>query len=253
LAPYIKVKDSYVEENTMSLENRIAVITGATGGLGQVVAHRLAESGVPLALVSTNAEKLAALEGELNLPPDRCLSITVDLSQPEAAQSILDAVIAKFGRADMLLHFVGGWMGGAPVAQVSAEDVAMMLKQHLWTTFYLAQVFGPHLAANGWGRIVVVSSPNVTTPPAKGAPYTIGKSAQEALMLTLAEEFKGTGVTANILRVRSIDTKHERDAQSSPKMAAWTTPEEIAAAILYLCSDEAGTVNGARLPLYGSP
>jgi NAD(P)-dependent dehydrogenase (short-subunit alcohol dehydrogenase family) len=128
-----------------------------------------------------------------------------------------------------------------------------MLQQHLWTTFYLAKIFGPHLAANGWGRLIVVSSPSVATPPANGAPYTIGKSAQEALMLTLAEEFKGTGVTANVLRVRTIDVKHERDNQPSPKTASWTTPEEIAAAILYLCSDEAGMVNGARIPLYGSP
>ena len=72
-------------------------------------------------------------------------------------------------------------------------------------------------------------------------------------MLTLAEEYKGTGVTANVLRVRTIDVKHERDTDPSPKTASWTTPEEIAAAILYLCSNEAGMVNGARIPLYGSP
>ena len=237
----------------MSLKNRITVITGATGGLGRVAARQLAENGAQLALVSSNEEKLAALEGELNLPPDRRFSIAADLSQPKAAQSILDAVIARFGRADMLLHFVGGWMGGTPVAQVAADDVATMLQQHLWTTFYLAQAFVPHLVTNGWGRVIVVSSPNVAAPPAKGAPYTIGKSAQEALILTLAEEIKGTGVTANILRVRSIDTQHERDTNPSPKTASWTTPEEIASSILYLCSDEAGMVNGARIPLYGSP
>jgi NAD(P)-dependent dehydrogenase (short-subunit alcohol dehydrogenase family) len=247
------VKDSHLEVNKMGLENRIAVITGATGVLGRVVAQRLADSGARLALVSSSGEKLAALEGELNSPPDLRLSIAADLSQPEAAQGVFDAVLARFGVADMLLHFVGGWMGGTPVAQVAADDVATMLQQHLWTTFYLTQAFVPHLVNNGWGRIIVVSSPNVATPPAKGAPYTIGKSAQEVLLLTLAEELKGTGVTANILRVRTIDVKHERDAQSSPKTAAWTTPEEIAAAILYLISDEAGMVNGARIPLYGSP
>ena len=237
----------------MGLENRIVVITGATGGLGRVVAHRLAESGARLVLVSSSAEKLEALERELNLPQGRVLSFPVDLSQPEAAQSVLDAVISGFGRADILLQFVGGWSGGKSVAQVAVDDLSTMLQQHLWTTFYLAQVFGPHLAANGWGRVIVVSSPSVAAPPANGAPYTIAKSAQEALILTLAEELKGTGVTANALRVRTIDVQHARDNQPSPKTASWTTPEEIAAAVLYLCSDEAGTVNGTRIPLYGSP
>ena len=70
-------------------------------------------------------------------------------------------------------------------------------------------------------------------------------------MLTLAEELKHSGVTANVLRVKTIDVQHERQHQPSPKNASWTTPEEIAAAIIYLCSDEAQQVNGARLPLYG--
>lgn len=237
----------------MNQTNRVAVITGATGGLGSVTALRLAHRGVNLVLVSSNTDKLAELENDLQASPGQTLSIAVDLNQPDAAQRVLDSTISRFGRADMLLHFVGGWMGGTPLVQVKADDITFMLNQHLWTTFYLSQAFIPHMTSNGWGRMVVVSSPNVATTPARGAPYTIGKSAQEALVLTLAEELKGTGVTANILRVRSIDAKHERDAQPSPKTASWTTPEEIFAAISYLISDEAGMVNGGRIPLYGSP
>ncbi len=236
----------------MGMENRVAVITGATGGLGLVVTSRLAENGARVALVGTSAEKLEAFESGLNLPPDRHLSIAVDLRQPDSAQKVMDMVLEKFGRADLLLHFVGGWIGGKPVAEVTIDDVEAMLQQHLWTTFHLAKAFGPLMVENGWGRILVVSSPNVATTPAKVAPYTIGKSAQEALVLTLAQEFKGTGVTANVLRVRSIDVRHERDRQPSPKTAGWTTPEEVAAAILYLCSDEARVVNGAQIPLYGN-
>ncbi|MFU8771060.1 MAG: SDR family NAD(P)-dependent oxidoreductase [Anaerolineales bacterium] len=242
-----------MEGKLMDLNERVFVITGATGGLGRVVAQSLAEIGARLVLVSSSTEKLVALKKELNLAQDRTLSIAVDLSQPQAAQSVLDTVVKRFGRVDVLLHFVGGWIGGKLVPEVSLEDVSTMLQQHLWTTFYLAQAFSPHMSANGWGRMIIVSSPSAAAPPAKGAPYAIGKSAQEALMLTLAEEYKGTGVTANVLRVRSIDVKHERDTQPSPKTVSWTTPQEIVAAILYLCSDEAGVINGARIPLYGSP
>jgi NAD(P)-dependent dehydrogenase (short-subunit alcohol dehydrogenase family) len=237
----------------MGISERVVVITGATGGLGRVVARSMAEAGARLVLVSSNAEKLQALKRDLNLNEAQALTLAVDLSLPEAARAVLEAVVAKFGRADALLHFVGGWIGGSPVDEVAGEDISKMLQQHLWTTFYMAQVFSAHMAGNGWGRMIIVSSPSAASPPANGAPYAIGKAAQETLMLTLAEEHKGTGVTFNVLRVRAIDVEHKRDAQPSPKTASWTTPEEIAAAILYLCSQEAGRINGARVPLYGSP
>ena len=72
-------------------------------------------------------------------------------------------------------------------------------------------------------------------------------------MLSLAQELKGTGVTANLVLVRSIDVAHERDRNPTPKNASSTTPEEIASTIMYLCSDEARMVNGARVPSYGGP
>jgi NAD(P)-dependent dehydrogenase (short-subunit alcohol dehydrogenase family) len=147
---------------------------------------------------------------------------------------------------------LGGWIGGKPLIQLPAQDISSMLTQHVWTTFHLVQAFIPELLKNGWGRFIVVSSPVVRNPPANIAPYTIGKSGEEALILTLAEELKNTGVTANILRVRTIDVKHERDAAPTAKNSYWTTPEEISSAIEYLCTDEAGVLNGARLPLYGS-
>ena len=69
----------------------------------------------------------------------------------------------------------------------------------------------------------------------------------------MAQELKGSGVTANIVHVKTIDVEHQRIEAPSPQNAFWTTPEEIAEGVLYLCSDEAGMLNGTRLPLYGSP
>jgi NAD(P)-dependent dehydrogenase (short-subunit alcohol dehydrogenase family) len=100
---------------------------------------------------------------------------------------------------------------------------------------------------NSWGRFIVISSPVVSNPPANSAPYTLGKSGEEVLVLSLAEELKYSGGTANIIRVRSIDVKHVRDSSRTPKNASWTTPEEITTTIGYLCSDEAGVVNGVKL------
>lgn len=237
----------------MALNERTVVITGATGGLGRVVAGQMAALGARLALVSSDLEKVEAQGRELGLPPERWLAYAADLTQPQNGQAVLAAATQKFGRVDILLNLVGGWSGGKTVPEVAAEEVSGMLAQHLWSTFYLAQAFVPHLLSNGWGRMVIVSSPNAGAPPAKGAAYSVGKAAQEALMATIAEEVKGSGVTANVIRVKAIDTEHQRERQPSPKTAAWTTPEEITGAILYLCSDEANMVNGVCLPVYGSP
>jgi NAD(P)-dependent dehydrogenase (short-subunit alcohol dehydrogenase family) len=237
----------------MGLDKRVIVITGATGGLGRVAAQSFAESGSRMALVGTSADKLEALVQELGLSPERYISLAVDLGNPVSAKRVMEAVTLKFGRADILLHLIGGWIGGTPVTQVNPDDLADMIQQHIWTAFHLAQAFVPAMISNSWGRIVVISSPSAVETPANVLPYTLGKSGLEALILTLANELRGTGVTANILRVRTIDVKHERDHEQTSKTISWTTPEEITSAVLYLCSDEAGMVNGARIPLYGNP
>jgi 3-oxoacyl-[acyl-carrier protein] reductase len=174
------------------------------------------------------------------------------MTQRESSQKVLDAALTKCGRVDMLFTFIGGWIAGKSVSEVPPEEVEKMLSQHFWTSFYLAQAFIPHMRENDWGRYVIISTPGVGAPPANSLPYTVGKAAEETLMLTLSEELKHTGVTANVLRVRSIDVEHQREREPSPKNAAWTTPEEIAAALLYLCSEAANRVNGARIPLYAA-
>ena len=116
-----------------------------------------------------------------------------------------------------------------------------MLAQHVWTTFHLFQSFTPQLVKNGWGRVIIVSPSTVSNPLAGRGPYTAAKAAQENLVLTLAAELKDQGITSNIIQVRAIDV------QNTGKGA---TLDEIVAAMLYLFSEEAAKVSGARIPLY---
>jgi len=236
----------------MELQDRVFVITGATGGLGRVLAQRLAGLGARLALISTNEERLFNLGQGLGLPEERLLIHPANLIDAAATSAAAQAVLAKFSHVDVLVHLAGGWIGGKSVMQAEAGDVAAMLDQHVWTTFNVAQSFLPHLLANGWGRIIAISTPFAVRPAANGAPYALAKAAQEALVLTLAQELKNTGVTANLLVVRTIDVNHDHERQPTPQNASWVTPEEMAATIEYLCSDEARRINGARIPLYGS-
>ncbi len=227
----------------MPLKNRVAVISGATGATGSLAARALSQQGAALALLSTDQPKLNALAKDLDLPDERLLTLNVDLSDRQAVFKAAKAVNAKFGWADILLHLVGGWTGGKTLIETQVEELQTMLNQHLWTTFHLTQAFLPHLIHNSWGRVIIISSPVAVKPPAKLGAYAIGKAAEETLLLTIAREAKEHGVTANIIQVRSIDVKAE---------GTGTTPDEIVAAILYLCSEDAAKINGVRVPLFGS-
>jgi NAD(P)-dependent dehydrogenase (short-subunit alcohol dehydrogenase family) len=226
----------------MSLNHRTAVISGAGGELGSALAHELAARGANLALLGRSLPKLEVLRRALALPEDRVLARGVDLLSADEAGAAAEAVAARFGRVDILLHVVGGWTGGKTLLETDPAELQSMLEQHVWTSFHATRAFLPHLLANGWGRVVMITSPFAARPNAKGGPYAIGKAGQEALMLTLSQELRGTGVTANLLQAKAID----REKPSS------TTPEQLAAAVLYLLSEEAGAISGAKIPLFGS-
>ena len=221
--------------------NRTILITGVTGVLGNKTAHAFAARGHSLVLLDHNQNRLDALTRDLNLSDDRLLASVVDLRDGAALRSTAEAVTVKFGGIHALIHLVGGWVGGKTLVEASAEDLDFMLGQHVWTTFHLFQTFVPQLAKNGWGRVIIVSASTVPNPPGKTGIYTAAKAAQENLILTLAAELKEKGVTANIIQVRAIDVENK---------GTGTTPDDIVAAMIYLFSDEAAKVNGARLPLY---
>jgi NAD(P)-dependent dehydrogenase (short-subunit alcohol dehydrogenase family) len=104
----------------------------------------------------------------------------------------------------------------------------------------------------GWGRIVHVGSKTAVEPRAKQAGYVVSKMGVIALTEAIATEVKGTGVTANVILPSIIDTKANRKMMSKADPGKWVRPEQIAAAMSFLCSDAGAAVNGARIPLYGA-
>jgi NADP-dependent 3-hydroxy acid dehydrogenase YdfG len=94
----------------MSINNRVVVITGATGGLGRVVTKQFANQGARLVLVGTSLERVQSLEDALKLPKEHVLISVADLCQPERATNLVRQTMDKFGRIDVLLHLVGGWV-----------------------------------------------------------------------------------------------------------------------------------------------
>jgi NAD(P)-dependent dehydrogenase (short-subunit alcohol dehydrogenase family) len=228
----------------------VALITGAAGGLGRVLAADLAADGWDMALFGSNPDRLVDVEAELRLDADRVLRVAVDLREGDAASAAIDAVYTHFGRVDALAHLVGGWTGGTSVVDAADEPYASMLDQHLWSSLNVVRPLVPRMVAAGRGRLVAVSSPLAARPEAGMSAYAVGKAAQETLFAALAREVAGTGVTVNVVRVRAIDTKGVRATDPTGRGAAMTTPAEISAVFRYLFSDAAGVVNGERIGLH---
>jgi len=229
---------------------KVMAISGAAGGLGPTVARAFFNAGASLALAGRSEEKLVLLLDTLGVPPMRRLASGVDLADAAAARAWAAAVQERFGRVDVVLHLVGGYRGGVSLAELSLSDWNELQGMLIGTTLSVVRAFAGILKRGG-GRFIAVTSPKAQAPTAKSALYSMAKAASDALVLALADELRGTGSTANLVVVDSIDFPEARGTEPRKPYGKSTPAEEIAAAMLFLCSDKAATINGARVPLTG--
>jgi NAD(P)-dependent dehydrogenase (short-subunit alcohol dehydrogenase family) len=229
----------------------VVLVTGATGALGRAAVGGFAKDGARFGLVGTDAGRLDEVAREAGLQDDGWIGATADVRDAQAVTRAVRQVEDRFGRIDVLLHLVGGFVPGAPIVELDPANLAFMLDQHLWSTLHVARAVVPGMVGRGWGRILAVTSFTTATTPARAGVYATTKAAQETLLKVLAKEVGGSGVTVNVVAVRQIDVDHAREREPSPKNANWTTPDEIVAVFRHLASDDAAAVNGARIPLDG--
>lgn len=237
----------------MADQTPVVLITGATGALGRVVVRRFgfAADGAALVLAGRDERRLRGVAVDAGLRDDEWLPVVGELTDAGAARAMVAAAEERFGRVDVVVHLVGGWAGGTPVADLDPNELRTMLDQHLWTTLHVARAVLPGMTERGFGRILAITTSFAANPGPKGASYAVAKAAQETLLRTIAREVANTGVTANVLVVRKVDAARQREMRPDPKNAAWATPEEIAEALAFLASPAAAAINGARVPLDG--
>jgi len=234
------------EISLTSLEGRVIAIAGAGGNLGPTVVRRLAPTGARLALGGRHSGPLDELAAEIGVDAD---TAEVDLLDPASAAAWANGIAERLGRVDALVHLVGGWRGGQPIEEALLEDWRVLSDLLVRTTQHATQAFARHLLESGRGRFAIVSSGQGQAPTSKNAVYAAAKAAQEAWTLALADRFKGTGATANIVVVGSILTPDMRVADPEKDFSTFTPAEEIAEALAFLCSDAAASMNGQRLTL----
>jgi NAD(P)-dependent dehydrogenase (short-subunit alcohol dehydrogenase family) len=214
----------------VTLEGRRIAVAGAGGLLGPRVVRALADRG---------AHVIAGDLREDALPEGAAEAHAMDLSTEEGAR----AWAARCGEVDGLLHLVGGWRGGTPLHETSAEDLAWLDAALFRTVVHASRAFAPALRAAGpRGRFAIVSSSVVAKPSAGNAGYAAAKAAAEAWTLTFGAELKETGGTANVVVVQALTD--DRDHGS------FTHVDDVAGALAWLCEDGARRMNGQRLHLH---
>jgi NAD(P)-dependent dehydrogenase (short-subunit alcohol dehydrogenase family) len=235
----------------MSLENRVFAIAGIGGGLGPVVAERLAAAGATVAGAERDRGRLDEIGSGLGLPAERWDGRAVDLLDEDAAREWCAALLERFGRVDGLLHLVGGWRGGEPLHEAPLADWDLLHDLLIRTVQHTTRAFHDALLAAEHGRFVLVSAKQAQAPSNSNAAYASAKAAAEAWTLALADGFAGSGATANIVVVDAILTPQMRTENPGGDFSAFTPSEHIADAIAFLCSDAANEMNGRRLSLTG--
>ncbi len=232
-----------------SLDGRVVAIAGIAGGLGPVVAERLADAGATVAGADVSQERIDEVGDGLGLPPERWDGRAVDLLDEAATREWCAALLERFGRVDALLHLVGGWRGGQPLHEEPLADWDLLHDLLIRTVQHTTRAFHDALLAGGQGRFVLVSAKQAQAPSNTNAAYAAAKAAAEAWTLALADGFEGTAATANIVVVDAILTPRMREESPGEDFPTFTPAEQIAEAIAFLCSGAAEKMNGQRLPL----
>lgn len=234
----------------LDLKDKVVIVTGANGNLGQAVAEALARRGARRALVDRSADRLARIYPQAAQAGD-LLANGIDLADAAHARRLVVDVLARFQRIDVLINTVGGFAGGKRVHEDDPATWEKMFSINLYTTLNACRAVVPEFLRQGSGRIVnVAARAALTGVPTLGA-YSASKSAVIRLTESLAGELKDHGITVNCVLPGTIDTPQNRQDMPQADHGKWVSPAAIADAILFLASDAARAITGAALPVYG--
>jgi NAD(P)-dependent dehydrogenase (short-subunit alcohol dehydrogenase family) len=227
------------------MKDKVVIITGANGGLGTHVTNAFLDAGATVVGVSPNIR-----QSDFNHP--NFTALPAEISTPESANVLVDQILTRFSRVDVLAHTVGGFAGGQSIAETDDATFQRMFNLNLNSAFYLLRALLPAMRKTRNGRILAIGSRAALDPgPGVGA-YSASKAAMVSLIRTVALENKDAGITANVILPGTMDTPANRRSMPNADLSKWVQPRTVASLMAWLASDAGKDVNGAVIPVYGS-
>ena len=215
------------------------LITGANGGLGTAVCQEFLSTGAKVIGVALAWKQPASFT-----------TISADVTTEAGCESMVKQAL-EHGPIDALVHLVGGFAGGSPVAETTDETWDSMMNVNLRAAFCCIRAALKPMHAAGRGHIVAIGTRAAVEPSPNFAAYAVSKAALVALIKTVAAEGQKFGVTANVVLPSTIDTPANRAAMPKADFTRWVAPQSIAKLLVFLASDAAADTSGAVIPIYG--
>jgi 3-oxoacyl-[acyl-carrier protein] reductase len=248
----------------LGLSGKACIVTGATSGIGAAAARLLRAEGANVLLVARRVD---------DVPADaHTATCEADVTDPHSAERVVAACESAFGHVDVLVNNAGT-MPVTPLDELTGEDWQYQWELNVMASLRLMQAVAPGMAERGWGRIVNVASSAGKRPSGRNAAYTVTKAAQLSLSRVFADTYASQGVLVNAVApgpttselwtgddgiaaqiAKGAGTTREQELENQAgkiPLGRMGTPEEIAAVIVFLCSDQASNVAGASWSVDG--
>ena len=241
-----------------NLEGRIALVTGASQGIGRAVALELAKSGATVALAARNEAKLAEVVAEIEGAGGKAAAFALDVASEESIKAGAKAVLERFGKVEILVNNAGITRDGL-VLRMKRPDWDDVLSTNLTGAFLLTQTLLGQLLRNRWGRVINITSVVGRTGQAGQVNYAASKAGLIGLTRSLAREVASRGVTVNAVAPGYIETAMTEVLDEKVREVMLTqiplgragTGEDIAQAVAFLASEAAGYITGHVLDVNG--
>lgn len=226
------------------MTGKIALVTGANGGLGTHVTQSLLDAGFTVVGLSPRIQ-----QSDFNHP--NFIALPASVASLDSAKKAVDGVIARSGKIDVLAHLVGAFTGGKTVAETDDATWQRMFDANLNGTFHILRAVIPIMRKAGAGRIVAIGSRQAEEPAPTIGAYSASKAALVSLIQTVALENKDASITANVILPGTMDTPANRKDMPGADLSTWVQPQSVASLIVWLASDAGKDVTGAAIPVYG--
>jgi NAD(P)-dependent dehydrogenase (short-subunit alcohol dehydrogenase family) len=251
-----------VSSGGFDLEGRTALVTGAARGLGRAIALALSEAGADVALGLRDGSRDDGLADEIRARGRRALPLQMDVTRLDEVEAAVTATVEELGALDLLVNNAGGGVGHIPAEEVSVADFERAVDANLKGTFFACRAAFAAMRERGFGRIVNVSSQAALVALPGESVYCMAKAAVSHLTRCLAVEWGRYGIAVNAVAPTFIRTPGTEPALSNPQFRAEVEeriaalhrigePDEVAGAVVFLCSPAASLITGETLVIDG--
>jgi NAD(P)-dependent dehydrogenase (short-subunit alcohol dehydrogenase family) len=239
-------------KSEMTATARVVLVAGGTGGLGRAVSLAFLEEDARVVVTYRKQEELDILKNLAVGKGSQLDGFSVDVTNEAEVGKLVEGIVARHGRLDVMVNTVGGYAGGVKLWELDTKVFDQMLALNLRAGYALSRGAVRVMLKQGSGAIVNIAAKAAIDHGAGAAAYAASKAAAVAMMDSLAEDLKGTGIRVNSVLPSIIDTEANRKAMPKADFAKWPKPEDIARVIVFLCGDDAKVIHGAAVPVFGN-